>query len=54
MACMEHWCTKCGHTEFNNSAVMYVCKKCGAESIISHCDEQDDYERDYDQEDDDE
>lgn len=54
MACMEHWCTKCGHTEFNNSAVMYVCKKCGAESIISHCDEQDDYERDYDQGDDDE
>jgi predicted nucleic acid-binding Zn-ribbon protein len=52
MSCMEHVCTKCGHMTFNNNFQL-VCPKCQSTDIISHWDEQGDYERDYDQEDND-
>lgn len=51
MACMEHWCRKCNHMEFNNGN-MFVCPKCGSTDISSTWDEQHDYDYDdYDDED---
>ena len=29
MACMEHWCRDCDHTEFNNNPGLAKCPKCG-------------------------
>lgn len=58
MACMEHYCHKCNHMEFNNNSMLH-CPNCGSMEISSHWDEQydhhgDDYEEEeYEEEEDD-
>lgn len=39
MACMEHWCGACGHTEFNNRPGAGSCPKCGSRDVVSTFDE---------------
>ena len=47
MACMEHWCVKCGWFECNNIARMGDCPKCGSR-VLSSFDEPDHVYRDSD------
>ena len=50
MACMEHFCLDCGHTEFNNR-VSLTCAKCKSENISSHYDDEPLEDEDEDQDD---
>ena len=48
MACLEHECLNCGHTEFDNHAHCGGCKKCGSMEVTTFWDEADDDDPDYD------
>lgn len=40
MACMEHFCVKCGWSTFDNSSgSLQVCPKCGGD--LNHCFDED-------------